>query len=81
MSSCFNECSSLTTINIPSTLKSIGNYCFRTCSNLKTVNITDLDKYLDLSLTANNSCPTYNGANLYLNGNLVTSITTNKTIK
>lgn len=81
MSACFNECSSLATINIPSTLKSIGNYCFRTCSNLKTVNIIDLDKYLDLSLTANNSSPTYNGANLYLNGNLVTSITTNKTIK
>lgn len=28
---CFNDCSSLTSINIPSSVKSLGDNCFRVC--------------------------------------------------
>ncbi|EDR26920.1 hypothetical protein, conserved [Entamoeba dispar SAW760] len=36
---CFNDCSSLTTINIPSSIKEIGIYCFYKCSLLTSINI------------------------------------------
>lgn len=36
-SNAFSYCSSLTSINIPSSVTSIGGYAFQNCSNLKTV--------------------------------------------
>ena len=35
----FNGCSSLTTINLPSSLTSIGGYAFRNCTSLTTINL------------------------------------------
>lgn len=37
----FNGCSSLTTINLPSSLTSIDNYAFQNCSSLTTINLPD----------------------------------------
>ena len=34
---CFSDCSSLTSITIPSSVTSLGDYCFNGCSALKTV--------------------------------------------
>ena len=36
---CFNYCTSLTSIDIPSNVESIGWSCFNECSNLSTINI------------------------------------------
>ena len=35
--SCFNDCSGLTSITIPSSVTSLGNYCFWGCNDLETV--------------------------------------------
>ena len=37
----FNDCSSLTSVNIPNSVTSIGNSAFNGCSNLASVNIPD----------------------------------------
>ena len=36
---CFNGCSSLTSITIPSSVTSLGNYCFSACTSLISVTI------------------------------------------
>ena len=45
----FKDCSSLTTVNIPSTITSIGQYAFQGCSSLKNVsipiNVTSIGQY------------------------------------
>lgn len=72
----FDGCSSLEELTIPYTLDSIGGWnTFRNCSSLTRINITDLDAYLNMTFARGNSCPTSNGADLYLNGVKVTTIT------
>ena len=39
LGNCFNYCTSLTSIDIPSNVESIGWGCFNECSNLSTINI------------------------------------------
>ncbi|EDR24372.1 hypothetical protein, conserved [Entamoeba dispar SAW760] len=36
---CFDECESLTSINIPSSISKLGKCCFRRCPSLKSINI------------------------------------------
>lgn len=40
-SNAFESCSSLTSINLPSSLKSIASYAFRYCSSLTSINLPD----------------------------------------
>lgn len=64
----------LTDITIPESVTSIGDWVFTYCSKLTRVNITDIAKWCSIAFSDNQSCP-LDGANLYLNGNLVTNLT------
>ena len=37
----FNGCNKLTSVSLPSTIKSINNYAFRNCSSLVTINLPE----------------------------------------
>jgi len=63
----------ITKITLPTSIKAIGDGAFYNCPNLKSVYITDLKSYA-LANTGVLAAPTYNGADLYLNSNKVTSI-------
>lgn len=43
----FNQCSSLTAIDIPSSVTSIGNYCFSYCISLKSITVDKNNKVYD----------------------------------
>ncbi len=71
--SAFNGNTTITQVTLPSSLKAIGQNAFLGCTNLHHVNISDLGKYVNLLIKVSGE-PTYNGADLYLNGTKVTSI-------
>ena len=71
----FYSCTRLTSIVIPDSVTSIGGSAFSGCTGLKDVYITDIDAWCKISFTNSYSNPMYYGANLYLNGNLVTELT------
>lgn len=64
----FNECSNLTSVTIGNSVTFIGYEAFENCSNLENVYIFDLEAWCNIEFSGN---PLSNGANLYLNGNLV----------
>ncbi len=70
----FSACSSLSSITIPDSVTSIGNYAFYNCRSLKSVYITDIAAWCNIKFGDDHARPTYNGANLYLNNQLVTEI-------
>ena len=76
----FEGCSNLTSIVIPESVTSIGDDAFRDCTSLKDVYITDVAAWCNISFSEYYSNPMYNGANLYLNGNLVTEMTIPDTV-
>lgn len=76
----FGNCSNLETITIPSSLTMIGSDAFMGCTNLQSVYITDIKAWcnIDFYMATEmefDSNPLARGANLYLNGELVTDIT------
>lgn len=83
----FEGCRGLKALHIPSTLESIGDHAFDGCDELANVYISDLAKWcsVQFGLTslgeesgwtiAGYSSPLYRGADLYLNGELVTELT------
>ncbi len=70
----FLNCSGLTSITIPNSVKGIGFGAFDYCSGLKNVYITDIAKWCAISFENECSNPLNLGANLYLNGALVTDL-------
>ena len=70
----FSGCSRLTEIVIPEALIAIGEYAFSGCSNLSKVSFTDLEAWCKFTFSDSDSNPLCNGADLYLNGELVTEI-------
>ena len=74
-SSMFDGCSGLTNVTIPSSVTIIGNNAFYGCTNLTGVYISDLSAWLRISFNNNMSNPLYYAGKLYLNGDLVTSLT------
>ena len=70
----FSGCSSLTEIIIPRNVATIGMFAFSGCTNLAKVYITDLEAWYNISFSDYGSNPMCNGADLYLNGELVTEI-------
>ena len=67
----FYDCSSLTSVTIPNSVTSIGDYAFYDCWSLKDVHITNIEK---VQLFARSYILSA-GANLWLNGSLVTEYT------
>ena len=70
----FSDCSSLTNVVIPDSVTSIGSYAFSGCSSLTSVYITDLEAWCNIKFSSSLANPLDNGANLYLNGSLVTDL-------
>ena len=71
--SAFYNCSSLESVTIPDSVTSIGTSAFSGCSSLTSVYITDLEAWCNIKFSASAN-PLGNGANLYLNGSLVTDL-------
>ncbi len=71
----FSGCSSLTSVTIPDSVTSIDRFAFSGCSSLVKVYITDIAKWCGISFGGDDSNPLCNGANLYLNGELVKDLT------
>ena len=70
----FNGCTGLTSIIIPNSVTSIGYYAFEGCSGLTKVCITDIGAWCSISFSGSYSNPLRYAKNLYLNDELVTSL-------
>lgn len=70
----FEYCGELTSVTIPSSLKSIGAKCFYICSALKGVYISDIGAWCDITFADHNANPLRNAKQLYLNGELITDL-------
>ncbi len=70
--SAFSGCSSLTSITIPDNVTSIGSNAFAGCGSLKKVYIEDIAAWYNIDFSSESSNPLSCGAELYLNGELVT---------
>ena len=70
----FYNCSSLESVTIGDSVTSIGSSAFYNCSSLESVYITDLTAWMNIKFENASSNPLYNGADLYLDGSLVTDL-------
>ena len=73
----FYNNSSITSVVIPDSVTSIGNYAFENCSALKDVYITDIAAWCNISFGNYSANPLYYATyatNLYLNGELITEL-------
>ena len=66
-------CSDLTSVTIPDSVTSIGPSAFEYCHDLDSVNISDLSAWCKIDFGYNGN-PLDNGADLYLNGDLVNEL-------
>ena len=71
----FFECGSLMSIEIPAGVTSIGDSAFYECSNLNKVYYAgSIEDWFNIEFEDYNSNPLYNGADLYIDGELVTKV-------
>ena len=70
----FTGYSSLASITIPSSVKSIGYEAFKDCVSIKDVYIEDLSAWINISFDRYNATPLTYASNLYLNGELVENV-------
>ena len=71
----FRSCYALESITLGSSAVNIGAGAFYDCISLKSVYISDLNAWLNSSYSDCSSNPCSNGADLYLNGELLTTVT------
>ena len=64
----------LTSITIPGSVTSIGDYAFYNCSGLEEVHITDLATWCNIDFGSSYSNPLFYANDLYLNGEKVTNL-------
>ena len=67
----FYNCTNLTDFSVPNSITSIGSYAFSSCQNLKSVYIDDISSFCSIRFIGYSSNPLSNGANLYVDNNLV----------
>ena len=72
--------STLTNITIPQSVKSIGLDVFSHNSALKKINLSSIETWLTAEFTGSQSIPFYYGADLYVNGELVTDLVIPNTV-
>ncbi len=72
--SAFNNCTGLTSITIPDSVTSIGTYAFSGCDKLQDIYITDIAAWCNISGLDNLMRYGTSNKNLYLNNELVTSV-------
>jgi hypothetical protein len=70
----FYSCSALESISIPKSLSSIGKRAFYDCNKLTSVYLTDLEAWCGVTLHDRYASPALNGAQFYLNGELITQL-------
>ena len=76
----FDDCTGLKSIVIPASVKSIKKQAFSDCENIHDVYISDMDAWCDISFGDHSSNPLCHGADLYLNGELVSELVTPDTV-
>ena len=79
-SSAFEDCSRLTSITIPSSVTSIGDYAFSGCFNLTAVYISSLEAWCNIDFGGSSANPLCYAKKLYLNEALVTELVIPNTI-
>lgn len=77
----FYDCSNITDINIPSSVKYIENLSFAGCNNLSSVHIENLSAWCDIYFEYNNSNPLYNAHHLFINEKEVTELVVPNDVK
>lgn len=70
----FSENTTLTSVTIPDSIVTIGSWAFADCPNLTSVYIQDLTAWCNIDFVDEYGNPMCNGADLYLNGQLVTNL-------
>ena len=64
----------IVTVTIPNTLKISGACAFDGCKNITTVNINNIEAWYNIKFEGETSTPVYYAKNLYINGELLTSL-------
>ena len=71
----FENCKSMVSVSIPQSVLTIGACAFYNCSSIASVNIFNLEAWCNIQFNSNTpSNPLYYGADLYLNGTLLTNL-------
>lgn len=70
----FYNCRSLEKIIIPDSVTAIKNSAFEGCEKLKKVYISDISAWLNMDFESATANPCFNGASLYVNNVLLTSL-------
>ena len=74
----FSGCKTLTSVEIPNSVEKVGLYAFENCTNLEKVNyLGDENSWLQFEFDIHSSNPTSNGADLYIDGEILTFIKIN----
>ena len=71
---CFQYCSALTSLTLPSSLRQVKDRGFIGCSGLTEVHVAELADWFDVSFENNFSNPCSEGAQLYAAGEAVTAL-------
>ena len=73
-SNAFAGCTSLTSVTIPNSVTTIEEWAFTGCTGLTSVNISNIANWCNITFCSPHATPLYNGAKLYINNELVTSL-------
>lgn len=70
----FEDCSNITSITLPSTLKFIGSSAFSGCYRLQKVYAPSLEAWMNIHFDGVNSTPMIWASELYIGGNILTEV-------